>query len=247
MKPRLNQDTIVLLIHGYTGGEGDFGELASYLEKEYSNIEVHVPRLPGHGTKIEDLDDVWLSHFMEVVEREFSELKKENKKVVLGGVSFGAQLALIMAGSRRINGVFTVCIPYKFKFPFSVYKLEKFAPYKKYWKKYIPRAERPLRTESVFYEHMHSNGIIVTKDANARIDKSFKNIKSPILNIHSTGDKIGSWRSVNFITKKVSSDCKKNIVLNDRHHNLFYSPSRSVLYGSIANFIGNDVQHYEPD
>ena len=53
-----------LLIHGYTGSPTDFNNLPNILYKHFG-AHVSVPLLRGHGTHIDDLDDLEYQHFFE--------------------------------------------------------------------------------------------------------------------------------------------------------------------------------------
>ena len=55
---------LFFLIHGYTGSPTDFNALPDYLFSRYP-VDVKVMLLKGHGTKIEDLDDLELQDFLD--------------------------------------------------------------------------------------------------------------------------------------------------------------------------------------
>ena len=50
------------------------------------------------------------------------------------------------------------------------------------------------------------------------------------------GDLIGSYKCVEKIEKTVGSTKKKTIIMEDKHHNVFYSPSRHSVYEEIIKF-----------
>jgi carboxylesterase len=82
----------VLLIHGYTATPVEMRLVGHYLhERGYT---VSGPRLPGHGTVIEDLHRCrwqdWAGH----VEQAYAELQQRCARVFVGGESLGGLLAL---------------------------------------------------------------------------------------------------------------------------------------------------------
>jgi esterase/lipase len=114
-----NSKTLFLLIHGYTGSPTDFNGLPKYLNRTLGT-NVKVILLKGHGTKVQDLDNIKLKDFINQIETELKNDLKKYDKIILGGVSFGAQMALHFASKFPVDGVFNVCLPYKLKFPFNI-------------------------------------------------------------------------------------------------------------------------------
>ena len=115
---------LFFLIHGYTGSPTDFNELPDYLYK-MGGVNVKVMLLTGHGTNIKDLDALGFNDFLSQVEEELKKDLDKYDEVILGGASFGAQLAMHFAAKYPVQGVFNVCLPYKLKFPFNIIALSK--------------------------------------------------------------------------------------------------------------------------
>ncbi len=92
-----------LLLHGYTGSPYDLRPVADFLAKR--DIAVNVPLLKGHGTKPVDLiaatAEDWLSEAQEILEG-----FDHKKPIIVGGLSMGALIAIILATShRKIRGL----------------------------------------------------------------------------------------------------------------------------------------------
>src|SRR3989344_743010 len=98
-----NSDREFILIHGYTGSPSTFRNLALHLHKRF-NATVKVPLLKGHGTKIEDLENLHYEDFYKQIEEIVKADLKKGKKIVIGGLSFGAQLALHLSSNYPVNG-----------------------------------------------------------------------------------------------------------------------------------------------
>lgn len=85
----------VLLVHGLGDSPWSFHDIGAALaERGYLARTV---LLPGHGTRPENMLDVKLEDWQEVVEKQANLLSKEVPRVLLGGFSTGANLVLEFA------------------------------------------------------------------------------------------------------------------------------------------------------
>ncbi len=87
--------TGVLLVHGFTGSPYSVKGVADALFA--SGIDVEVPRLPGHGTTIDDMIPTGWSHWSSSVADALGALGDRVDRVVLAGQSMGATLAVATA------------------------------------------------------------------------------------------------------------------------------------------------------
>jgi carboxylesterase len=90
--------TGVLLIHGFTGSPASMTPWARHLAQE--GFTVDVPRLPGHGTTWQEMNQtVWTDWYAEAA-RALDSLRDSCTEVFVGGLSMGACLALRLAADR---------------------------------------------------------------------------------------------------------------------------------------------------
>ncbi len=82
----------VLLIHGYTATPVEMRLVGDYLRAQ--GYTVSGPRLPGHGTVIEDLHPCRWQDWAAEVERAYQALQGRCRQVFVGGESLGGLLAL---------------------------------------------------------------------------------------------------------------------------------------------------------
>src|SRR3989344_307212 len=103
-----DSETLVILIHGFTGSPDDMRELAKYLFSQ--NISVKVPRLAGHASYWTELEKTSFYDWWKSVEDEIIEASEKYKKIFLIGYSFGGNLALDLAAryGDKITGVATL-------------------------------------------------------------------------------------------------------------------------------------------
>jgi len=87
--------TGVLLIHGYTATTIEVRGLGDYLNQH--GLTISAPLLPGHGTCPEDLVNVKWKDWAVAAEKAYLDLAQKCSRVIVGGESLGALVALYLA------------------------------------------------------------------------------------------------------------------------------------------------------
>lgn len=82
----------VVLCHGFTGTPQSLRPWAEYLAA--AGYTVTVPRLPGHGTRWQDLRTTPWTAWFDAVDQAFDDLRSRCTAVFVGGLSMGGALAL---------------------------------------------------------------------------------------------------------------------------------------------------------
>lgn len=101
-------DVGVLLLHGFTGSPKSMRPWGEFLASH--DITVRVPRLPGHGTRWQDMNiTTWQDWYAEV-DRSFRELSSRCSQVFVMGLSMGGSLTLRLAELKgdAIRGIVLV-------------------------------------------------------------------------------------------------------------------------------------------
>lgn len=98
----------VLLVHGFTGSPASMKPWGRHLADQ--GYAVEVPRLPGHGTRWQDLNRVTWSDWYAEAERGFDALHASCEAVVVCGLSMGGALSLRLAEERgdQVSGIVLV-------------------------------------------------------------------------------------------------------------------------------------------
>ncbi|MEX2290702.1 MAG: alpha/beta fold hydrolase [Mycobacteriales bacterium] len=98
----------VLLCHGFTGTTQSIRPWAEQLAA--ADLTVHAPRLPGHGTRWQDLNATRFADWYGELEREFDDLRSRCEPVFVMGLSMGGTLALRLAElrARQVAGIVVV-------------------------------------------------------------------------------------------------------------------------------------------
>jgi carboxylesterase len=87
-----------LLVHGFTGTTQSLRPWAEHLAA--GGLTVSAPRLPGHGTRWQDMNSTGFPDWYREVERAFDELQGGCETVFVMGLSMGGTLALRLAELR---------------------------------------------------------------------------------------------------------------------------------------------------
>ncbi len=97
----------MLCIHGFTGNPSSMRGIAEAAAA--AGFSVELPRLPGHGTTVEDMMTTGWSDWSSAAEAAYQQLRARCSHVVVGGLSMGGALTLWLAAEHpEIDGI--VCI-----------------------------------------------------------------------------------------------------------------------------------------
>ena len=88
-------DTGVLLLHGFTGSPKSMKPWGEFLAAH--GYTVRVPRLPGHGTRWQDMNITSWQDWYAEADRSFRELAARSSRVFVMGLSMGGSLTLRLA------------------------------------------------------------------------------------------------------------------------------------------------------
>ncbi|MEO6711839.1 MAG: alpha/beta fold hydrolase [Mycobacteriales bacterium] len=98
----------VLLVHGFTGSPASMRPWGEYLAAE--GFTVCCPRLPGHGTRWQEMNRTTWQDWYGEIERAFEDLRRRSTHVFVMGLSMGGTLTLRLAEQHtdRIAGIVLV-------------------------------------------------------------------------------------------------------------------------------------------
>ena len=85
----------VLLLHGFTGSPASMRPWGELLAQR--SWTVRVPRLPGHGTRWQDMNITRWEDWYSEADRNLRELTSRCDRVFVGGLSMGGSLTLRLA------------------------------------------------------------------------------------------------------------------------------------------------------
>lgn len=98
----------VLLLHGFTGSPASMRPWGELLAQR--SWTVRVPRLPGHGTRWQDMNITRWEDWYSEADRNLRELTSRCDRVFVGGLSMGGSLTLRLAQEhpQAISGLILV-------------------------------------------------------------------------------------------------------------------------------------------
>lgn len=100
-----------LLIHGFTGTPLEVRGLGEHLaEQGYTALGI---RLFGHSTRMEDMDRARYHDWLASVEDGYYLLRPNCRKLIVIGLSTGADLAVLLAAELPVDGLVIMAAPYE--------------------------------------------------------------------------------------------------------------------------------------
>ena len=231
----------ILLSHGYMAAPLEVKQLALYLGK--MGFWVYVPRLKGHGTSPDDLAVRTYEDWMTSIDHGYGVISSICRKVVVGGFSTGAGLALDLAlrvGS--LVGVFAVAAPMTLK-DFS----SKFAPAVDMWNRIMDKTYK-IGPKKEFVENKPENphinylrnpisGVKEIERLMDDLDPRLPELSIPALIIQSRRDPVVDPKGSRKIFERIGSQEKKYILFNFDRHGILLGMGAEKVYQAIGDFV----------
>jgi esterase/lipase/1-acyl-sn-glycerol-3-phosphate acyltransferase len=231
----------VLLIHGYMAAPAEVRELARYLNRK--GYWVYLPRLKGHGTSPEDLAIRTYLDWQQSVDAGYAIISSLCKKIVVGGFSTGAGLALDLAlRIRQIVGVFAVSTPLQLK-DFGA----RLAPALDLWNRLMEKTHRggakmefvenKPENPHINYSRNPISGVREIERLMDKIEPKLHEIQVPALVIQSSRDPVVDPKGSKRIFDLLGSDNKDYMLVNYDRHGILLGPDAGRVHQGIAEFV----------
>jgi len=236
----------VLLIHGYMAAPLEVVRLAAWLGKK--GLWVYVPRLKGHGTSPDDLAIRSYEDWMRSVDTGYAIIKNTCKKVVVGGFSTGAALALELVS--RVNDpicAFAICPPLRLQDVTA-----KFAPAVDAWNRLMKkvgmdRAQKEFIENSPENPHINyfRNPISGVREIELLMDlleEKLSLIQTPTLVAQSYKDPVVNNKGSRLIFEKLGTKEKQYTLFNFNRHGILLGEGSEKVYEAIWNFVEPHIE-----
>jgi esterase/lipase/1-acyl-sn-glycerol-3-phosphate acyltransferase len=236
-----NEIVGVLLIHGYMAAPEEMKAFARYLHGK--GFTVFAPRLAGHGTAPEDLAGTSYQEWVESVEEAYVVLRHSCEKIVIGGFSTGAGLALEL--SSRVDdckAVFAVAPPMKLNDLGSY-----FVPAIDAWNAMIKKIHLSGIAKEFIENHPENPHINYIRNPIAgihqlgklmeQLEPKLKNFEKPVLVVQSRKDPVVSTSGTQKLFEKIGSSVKEYYLFDYERHGIMTGSGVERVYQSIENFI----------
>ena len=232
----------VLLIHGFTGSPPEMRRVGDYLHQR--GLTVSGPRLPGHGTTIEDLNRRRWTEWTDHVEGALTDLQARCKTVFVGGLSMGSLLTLYLAARHSdLAGAIAYSPP-----TMVADRRSLLAPVLKYLMRQVPKGEDDLHDPEAeayiwSYDGWPTAGVHELQKFTKEVKRLLPQVTCPLLIIYSTDDKTIHPNSAQFTYEQVGSTDKELVTLHDSGHVL----TVDAEWESVAEKTYQFIQAHAPD
>ncbi len=231
-----------LLIHGLGCGPIQMRELAENLCSW--GFTARGILLPGHCVDTSDIARSPLHEWEEKVASEYFQLKSKHHKVVVIGFSLGAVLALQLAIKYPVESIIVMGTP--------IYLIRRYLPINgliRISKMFLEKVKTRPRTcymKSKSYTgylrlpidtHYSLKTLHEIKQITKTIKLGLKDIKAPVLIIHSKSDRIAAPDSAKYVFQHIGAAYKRSVWLERSHHLVMYDEEKDVVFNAIKEFL----------
>lgn len=225
----------VLLSHGFTGSPASMVPWGHYLAEQ--GYAVAVPRLPGHGTTWQEMNRTRWQDWYGEVERAFEKLRANCDQVVVGGLSMGATLALLLAAERQseVAGILSVNVSIDNKDPrrFALPLLKRLVPS---FPGIADDVKKPGVTEGG-YDRLPLRASAELVALYNHLRPQLPRITQPLHVFRSSEDHTADPGSHDLLMKSVSSRDVTERILENSYHVATLDNDAPVIFEESAEFV----------
>lgn len=225
-------DLGILVIHGFTGSPVSVRPWAQYLAD--AGHTVIAPRLPGHGTRWQDLNrTTWIDWYTEV-ERAASWLRHRSSSCVVMGLSAGATLGLRLAEEHDVAGVVAVnpiIQTERREWPY----LTALRGVVSSWPNRNDDIKRPGITEGA-YDRIPLRAAHSLTRLWAATRSEIDRMTAPLLVIRSADDHVAEPSNVTWLLANVGSTDVEEIMLEDSFHVATLDNDADTVFAASLDF-----------
>lgn len=225
----------VLLIHGFTGTPESVAPWAQGFHE--AGLTVHAPLLPGHGTRVEDLNATSWSDWYVCVEESFIAMRKECERVFVAGFSVGGALALRLAQIRgsEIEGVMLCNAAI-----FDDRKILNFLPIVKHFLPTTKTGEMDVKKNvprRMSYDRMPMRALDSLRKLWKIVEENLYMVDTPLMVSYSVNDHVIHPINSETIIDNVYSADIREVIFEDSYHNVSWDNDAHVLIEESVRFI----------
>ncbi|MBP7972680.1 MAG: alpha/beta fold hydrolase [Candidatus Nanopelagicales bacterium] len=225
----------VVVSHGFTGQPKSIKPWAQALAD--AGFSVRAPRLPGHGTRWQDMNSVVWQDWYAEVERAYRELSDKCEQVYVMGLSMGGSLALRLAEEKG-DGVAGLVVvnpavhserPDRFLLPV----LRLFVPS---FPGIVDDIKKPNVTEGGYPKLPLKAAYSLTHLWSA-VKSDITEVDQPLLVFRSADDHVVEPSNTAWILANVSSTDKEEVVLHNSYHVATLDNDADLIFQGSVDFV----------
>ncbi|MEK6822408.1 MAG: alpha/beta fold hydrolase, partial [Nanoarchaeota archaeon] len=220
----------ILLLHGLTATPWEVRALATYLADH--NVTVVAPLLPGHGTTAADLNTKRWEEWYAAANDSLRDLRPRVKKLYVGGVSTGADLAVLLAAEHELDGVILIATPIELQ--------DGRAQFASVYKYLLPYAPSKNVGDEIghYYDYFPSNAVAELVSLIGKVKTALPRVSEPALILQSIHDKTVKPQSANFVYAHLGSARKEWLLYGNATHVLVKEKDApDIVFTSVDDFI----------
>jgi len=225
----------ILLVHGFTGSPSSMRPWAEFMHQQ--GYTVRVPRLPGHGTKPEDLNEVQWQEWPRKVESELRELQRSCSKIFVFGLSMGGGLTLYTAQNHqeKLNGI--VLVNPMIHIPRVTPTLAKLMSKVQKMRSAVGNDIKRKNVTEYAYDALPMIGIYeLTKMLKVTREK-LGAVTVPTLLFHSTEDHVLPVSNTEIILEGITSEDKERVELTNSFHVATLDHDMEIIFEKSLTFV----------
>ena len=228
----LNFRKAILLIHGFAGGNYDYGQLGNDLQF-IKNFDVFTFTLPGHDKTI--INNVSKNEWIKSAEAQLIKIiNKGYKEIYLIGHSMGGVIASYLASKYKNIKKLVLAAP---AFEYLAFKDDKLDVIESL--KVIPKLFKNYDSEEIL-SRIFKVPIKTIKEFISLVEEhknDVKNITCPTLIIRGSNDEIVPLSSVDFVFKNIKSISVTSVEIDSLTHDIFVSDRYDDVKKLIVYFL----------
>lgn len=220
-----------LLCHGFTGTTQSMRPWAEHLAA--AGITVSAPRLPGHGTRWQDMNRTRFSDWYAEVERTFDDLRARCESVFVMGLSMGGTLSLRLAEQRpdQVTGLVLVNASIASQDPRM-----KALPVLKHVLPSLPGIASDIKKEGVeelAYEKVPLKALASLRAAWDVVHADLGRITCPVLVYRSAVDHVVEPLSAQLLLAGISAPIEERVLQDSYHVATLDNDAETIFDGSL--------------
>jgi carboxylesterase len=227
----------VLLLHGFTGSPASMRPWAQFLNEK--GITVSVPRIPGHGTRWQDLNKVQWQSWTNRAREALLKLQEESSEVYIFGLSMGGANTLFTAATAKsevnLAGVVLVNPMIHITDPAI-----KFINIIKYLVPKRPSVGDDIKKPNVTewgYDALPTKGVAQLNKLLKATRSLLPEVKVPTLLFHSVEDHVLPVSNTEVIMNEIGSKSKVRVELGNSYHVATLDYDAQTIFESSYQFI----------
>ena len=248
-----NDKKAVLLFHGMTGSPFEMKKYGEFLF--HCGYDVFCYSFPGHGERISEIEIVKWQDWCEFAQNKYDNLRKNYNQFFVSGLCLGAVMSIYLAEHNKdITGIVALsttlfldgfCIPWTIHLlPFALSTIIRFYftfPEDDCFGIKNERTRKSLAKitakADIGMDNYPLNCVDGLLKLSKNVRKNLKNVKCPILCIHSKFDNLSSIKSAKVVLNGISSSIKEYIELNDSYHMILYDNEKKFVMNTVKEFL----------